>query len=85
LDIIAFLATILFYMTQALTYILLAYVILSWILSPLHPIRQALSRFVDPLLQPIRQILPQTGMFDLSPIVLFILLQLFGTLIQGFM
>jgi len=50
-------------------------VILSWVLPPYHPVREALDRIVDPLLNPIRRILPTTGMFDFSPLVLMIIIQ----------
>lgn len=69
-------------LAQTMTWILFAYVILSWVMAPTHPVRQALNRFVNPLLDPIRRILPQTGPIDFSPIVLFILLQIIETLIR---
>jgi YggT family protein len=51
-------------------------IVVSFFLSPYHPIRNALDSIVNPLLNPIRKILPQTGMFDFSPIVLILILQL---------
>jgi len=79
---IELLAQILIIISQTLTLILFVYVILSWVLPPFHPARQTLNRIVDPLLQPIRNLLPQTGMIDFSPIVLFILLQVFERLVR---
>jgi YggT family protein len=64
------------YITLALTLLLLAYVILSYFMDPYHPIRMTVNRFVDPLLNPIRRLLPQSGMLDFSPLVAIILLQL---------
>ncbi len=61
--------------------ILLVYVLVSWFVSPYHPLRQGLSRIVEPFLAPIRNILPQTGMMDFSPIVLFIILFILESLI----
>ncbi len=49
-------------------------VALSWFLSPYHPVRQALDRIVDPLLAPIRRSVPLIGMFDISPIILILLI-----------
>ena len=46
------------------------WVISSWILAPGHPVREALDRVVEPLLAPIRRILPATGPVDFSPMVL---------------
>ena len=64
------------FVTLALTLLLLAYVILSYFMDPYHPIRMTINRFVDPILNPIRRLLPQTGMLDFSPLVAIILLQL---------
>ncbi|MBE3039190.1 MAG: YggT family protein [Chloroflexi bacterium] len=50
--------------------------ILSFILSPYHPVRNALDRVLRPLLAPIRRIVPLVGMFDLSPLILIILVEI---------
>jgi YggT family protein len=44
--------------------------LLSFFVSPYHPVREALNRIVDPFLNPIRRVMPQTGTIDFSPIVL---------------
>jgi YggT family protein len=59
-----------------LNLIILADIVVSFFLSPYQPIRETLDRIVNPLLNPIRRILPQTGMFDFSPVVLILILQL---------
>ncbi len=56
--------------------LILVWVIVSWVLSPYHPIRQALDRFVEPLLAPIRRVIPTIGMLDLSPLILVVLIEL---------
>jgi YggT family protein len=40
-------------------------------------------RATEPLLAPIRRLLPQTGMFDFSPIVLFLVLQVLQNLVRS--
>ncbi|MBN1494263.1 YggT family protein [Candidatus Peregrinibacteria bacterium] len=59
-------------------------VILSWF----RPVNASPGRFTlliyeitEPLLRVIRKILPRTGMLDLSPIVAFIIIELFRYLI----
>ncbi len=47
--------------------------ILSFFLSPYHPVRHALDRILEPLLAPIRRVVPLVGMLDLSPLILLIL------------
>ncbi len=58
-----------------LTILILLSVILSWFMSPYHPLRAAIDRVVDPMLNPIRRIVPMAGMFDLSPLILMILIE----------
>ena len=68
---------------ELITLLVVINVILSYILSPYHPIRQTLDRLLEPMLAPIRRILPQTGMFDFSPIVLVLVVQLLARLLIG--
>jgi YggT family protein len=59
-----------------LTLAVLADVIVSFFLNPYHPIRRWLDSVVEPMLAPIRRILPTVGPLDFSPFVLLILIQL---------
>ena len=63
-------------LANLLTILIIIWVIVTWILPPLHPLREALDRIVNPMLAPIRQVLPMTGMIDLSPMILIILIEL---------
>lgn len=56
--------------------LVIAKVLLSYFLSPYHPIRQTIDQLVEPLLAPIRNRMPMIGMFDFSPIVLLIGIQI---------
>lgn len=59
------------------SFVLLARVLVSWIqLDPYNPIVRLLHQLTEPLLAPIRRLLPPAGMFDLSPIVGFIVILL---------
>ncbi len=62
--------------SQVMTLVILAHVILSYFLSPYHPVRAFIDSLVDPLLMPIRRIAPSIGMIDFSPAILIILVQL---------
>lgn len=66
-----------------LIWVVIASVLLSYILSPYHPVRMALDRLVEPLLSPIRRILPSTGMIDFSPLVLIVLIEFLSRVIIG--
>lgn len=59
-----------------LTILIFVWVIASWVLAPYHPIRETLDRIVEPLLAPLRRILPMTGPVDFSPMLLIILIML---------
>jgi YggT family protein len=50
--------------------------LLSFFMSPYHPVRAALDRLVNPMLAPIRRLVPMAGMLDFSPLILIILIQL---------
>jgi YggT family protein len=56
-------------------------VVLSYFMSPYHPIRSSLDRIVEPMLRPIRRVVPPLGMIDFSPLVLIILIQVVQTLL----
>ncbi len=59
-----------------ITLAVLTDIIVSFLLSPFHPVRRFLDSIVDPMLQPIRGVLPSVGGFDFSPMVLIIVIQL---------
>ncbi len=67
--------------SQLVVIFVLAHVILSYFMSPYHPIRSFVDRMVEPLLMPIRRVVPLVGMFDFSPIILIILVQLISRFI----
>jgi YggT family protein len=89
----AFVAAVGFFLYGLLSiYSLLIFIriIFSWgLVSYANPIMRFLVRATDPLLVPLRRIVPPLGMMDISPIVAFILIWLFqaaiaGTLLSGF-
>ena len=59
--------------------------ILSYVMDPYHPVRRTIDSILAPLLNPIRRVVPLVGMFDFSPLVLIILLQVASTLIKSFL
>lgn len=62
--------------------VLFARIIFSWLpllnirLDRDNPLVKAIYSLTEPILLQIRQVMPQTGMFDFSVIILFILLSL---------
>jgi YggT family protein len=66
---------------QVITLLVILHVVLSYFLSPFHPVRAFVDRLIFPLLDPIRRVVPPLGMFDLSPLVLLLLVQLLGSVL----
>ena len=64
-----------------LSIVVLADVIVAWILDPYHPVRSFLDSIVQPMLDPIRRILPPISGIDFSPFVLLIVLRIVQNLV----
>lgn len=77
------LANIIDMLASLLSILVLITVLLSWFLPPYNPIREALDRLVDPLLAPIRRVIPPAGMFDFSPLILMLLIQFIGMILKS--
>jgi YggT family protein len=60
--------------------VLVARIILSWFPmrpgTPLSSIASIVYELTEPVLAPVRRVIPSIGMFDISPIVVFIGLQI---------
>ncbi|WP_287965577.1 YggT family protein [Diaphorobacter sp.] len=54
--------------------LLIVYAVLSWVQTR-SPISDVITRLCEPLLRPVRRVLPLLGGVDLSPLVVLILLQ----------
>ena len=61
-----------------LSWLVILHVILSYFVDPTNPIRSAIDQMVEPMLTPIRAVVPPVGMFDLSSLVLLIVIQVIG-------
>jgi YggT family protein len=75
------LITVIRYVANILTLIVFIDILVSYFLSPYHSIRRILDTIVRPMLDPIRRIMPRTGMIDFSPLVLIILIQVVEVII----
>ena len=82
---IAFLIQIINILANFLIILIVLDTVLSFFLSPYHPIRSAIDRFLNPLLAPIRRVVPLAGMFDFSPLILIILVEILSYLLVSFL
>jgi YggT family protein len=70
---------------QLYVFVLLVRIVLSWF--PLEPggamatVNGYLRAVTDPVLDPVRRLLPRTGMIDLSPLVVLIGIQVLQAVI----
>ena len=71
--------------SQLLVLLVVVSVILSYFMDPYHPIRRSINSVVEPMLAPIRRVVPLIGFLDLSPLILIILLQLLSNIIVSFL
>ena len=67
--------------SQLLVVLVIVAAILSFFMDPYHPIRRAVDGVVEPMLAPIRRIVPLIGALDFSPLVLIILSQLLSNIL----
>jgi YggT family protein len=71
--------------SQLLVLLVIVSVILSYFMNPDHPVRRSIDSVVEPMLAPIRRVVPLLGMLDLSPLILLILIQVVSNLLIRFL
>jgi YggT family protein len=70
--------------TTLLVIAIIARALLSWFnMDPRSPLIQALNQITEPILEPIRRIMPRLGMIDLSPLIAILLLQFLSAALQS--
>jgi YggT family protein len=68
---------------QILTFAIIARALLSWFnLGPSHPLVRILYDVTEPVLAPLRRVIPMIGFIDITPIVAILLLQLIEQLLR---
>ena len=80
---IEILLTAIYYLSRAFSLLLIIYVVLSFFMDPYNPIRSTIDRMVNPILDPIRRVLPQTGAIDFSPMVALIGIWILETILRS--
>ena len=76
----AFLFDFISFLCQVLTLVIIARVIVSWFSPrPTNRLAIILYQLTEPLLAPLRRIIPRVGMFDFTPLAAIILLQLIAS------
>jgi YggT family protein len=58
--------------------------LISWFpISPSSPIVRLLDDITEPILAPLRQVVPRLGMFDITPIVAMFILEILQNIIDS--
>jgi YggT family protein len=69
-------------LTWVLSIAVFARAILTWFsVDPSNPLVDILVQITEPILAPIRSIMPRTGFIDLTPMVAIILLNVIGQIV----
>lgn len=72
-------------LVQILAFAIFARAILSWFpIDRSGPVFDALNAITDPILEPLRRIIPPIGMIDISPMVAMITLLIIGSALSSY-
>jgi YggT family protein len=64
---------------------IVARALLSWFINdPRNPLISVLDQVTEPILAPLRRIMPRTGMFDFTPLVAVLILIAIRTLVASY-
>ena len=77
-NLLAAIAQLLHYVLLVLTWMIIGRVIISWVSAdPFNPVVQFINRVTEPILEPIRRLLPVMPI-DISPWIAIVLIQILG-------
>ena len=81
----SYLVTFLDLLLTILGFAIIARALLSWVsIDPYNPLVQILYQITEPILAPLRRVIPPIGgMMDITPIVALILLQVLQAIIDS--
>ncbi|MBL0691083.1 MAG: YggT family protein [SAR324 cluster bacterium] len=67
---------------EGLTILILIRVVLSWVMRPSnHPLYVLLIKLTEPILSPLRRIIPHINGIDISPMLALLLLQIIDNML----
>ena len=72
-------------LTTFFTWVIIISSILSFLLPPYHPVREAFGRILNPMLDPIRRLIPPQAGLDFSPLILFLIVKAVSFLLVNFL
>ena len=71
------------FLAQLMSWLIIGRALLSWFPDARnHPAVELLHQITDPVIVPIQRLVPRMGMFDLSPMIAFVILQIISIAIR---
>ncbi len=75
---------LIYYLLQVLTLGIIARSLMSWFPNALHsPVGRFIFQATEPVLSPLRRIIPSIGMIDITPMVAVIVLQILAAVVRS--
>ncbi len=72
------------FLVQGMAFMIFVRAILSWFpIDPSGPIVRGVFSVTEPVLEPLRSVIPRIGMIDLTPMVAMILLFAIASVLRG--
>ena len=68
-------------LASLLILLVIVHVILTYVMDRYHSVRRWIDSIVEPMLLPIRRVVPPLGTLDFSPLILIILIRIISNLI----
>jgi YggT family protein len=76
------LGSIIWMLVNIYSLVILARVLMSWLnVNPYSPVGQVIYNLTEPVLAPVRNLLPPAGGLDFSPIIVLVALQILGQIL----
>jgi YggT family protein len=66
-----------------ITLLVIVYILSTWVFPPYHAFRSALASIVEPMIAPIRRLIPPVGGLDFSPLIFIVLIQVLVMILTG--
>ena len=74
--------TIIWMFVELYSFVILARVLMSWVnIDPYSPLARVIFDLTEPVLAPVRNMLPPSAGLDFSPIIVMVLLQILGQIL----
>jgi YggT family protein len=79
-----FITTFFVILVRILIFAIVGRALLSWFpMNPNNPLVRVLNEITEPILEPLRRVIPRLGIIDLTPMIAIVLLMAVGELLNN--